>query len=91
MSEAEVKHTEVEAEHVHALRDHLVHGGEVIPDELLAIYTGEVLLAELSARLIDTEPLQLLALSLLLRWGGEGGADQSGRRENVLEKHRESR
>jgi hypothetical protein len=56
--------TEVQTEMVDALCHKLVDGVEVVPREFFPIYTGEVLLAELSTRLVDAEPFQLLGCVL---------------------------
>jgi hypothetical protein len=78
--------TEVQTEDIHALTNELVNGVEVVPGVRRVVGTGVVLLTELSTRLVDAEPFQLLGLTLLCG-SSEGGADQSGRRKDVLEKH----
>lgn len=55
--------TEVETEHVHSLADELVDGLEIVPDVLLAVFSGDGGLAELSTRLVDAEPFELAGLS----------------------------
>jgi hypothetical protein len=54
--------TKVQTEHVHALRNELVDRVEIVPDVFLAICAWVCCLAELGARLIDAEPLQLASL-----------------------------
>ena len=80
--------TEVETEHVHSLADELVDGLEIVPDVLLAVFSGDGGLAELSTRLVDAEPFQLsVCTCLLVRRGSEGSADQRSRCENVAKEH----
>lgn len=85
-----MEHTKVQAEHVHALTDELIDGLGVIPSVVCVVDTRDVLLAELSTRLVDAEELELSVCSgLLVRRSSEGGADQSGRRKDVAEEHGE--
>jgi hypothetical protein len=86
--EIKTTHTEVQTEHVHALADELVDGLGIIPGVILVVDAREVLLAELSTRLVDAEPFQLsVCTCLFIRRGRESGADQRSRCENVAEEH----